>query len=131
MLQKTHNRIIFGALIGAFGGSSFVISVYPILIGLLFAELSGNALLFTFIYTVPAAILWAIGGAVTGWLGKMREGAIVMGLCGLIIGIIISTQLIGETGNGSAIIAGGAVIGLLYGIPAGLLMAGAFRRAAE
>ncbi|MCB0197029.1 MAG: hypothetical protein KDJ65_34090 [Anaerolineae bacterium] len=131
MLQKTHNRIIFGALIGAFGGSSFVISVYPILIGLLFSELTGNALLFTFIYTVPAAILWAIGGAITGWLGKMREGAIVMGLCGLIIGIIISAKLLGEASNSFALIAGGAAVGLLYGIPAGLLMAGAFRRTAE
>ncbi|MCB0163900.1 MAG: hypothetical protein KDI79_06735 [Anaerolineae bacterium] len=127
MLQKTHNRVIFGGLIGAFGGSSFVLSVYPIAIGLLFEQLSGNALLLTLVYVIPVAVLWGIGGAVSGWLGKMREGAAIMALCGLISGILISANLLGESGGSTILLAGG-LIGLIYGIPAGLLISGALRR---
>lgn len=128
MLQKTHNRVIFGGFIGAFGGSSFVLSVYPIAIGLLFDQLSGNALLLTLVYVIPVAALWGIGGAVSGWFGKMREGAIAMGLCGLISGILMSTSLLHESGVTSTILLAGAVVGLIYGIPAGLLISGALRR---
>lgn len=131
MLQKTHNRIIFGGLIGAFGGSSFVLSVYPIAIGLLFDQLSGNALLLTFVYSIPVTILWAVGGGLSGWLGKMRDGAIVMGICGIISGIMISASLLNETGIDTTVVLAGALVGLVYGIPAGLLIAGAFRRPEE
>ena len=131
MLQKTHNRIIFGAIIGAFGGSSFVLSIYPVAIGRLFEQLSGNALLLTFIYSIPLAILWAVGGGLTGWLGKMRDGAIVMGICGIISGVVISANLLSEAGGSTNIVLTGAIIGLIYGLPAGLLIAAAFRRREE
>lgn len=127
MLQKTQNRVIFGGLIGAFGGSSFVLSIYPIAIGLLFDQLSGNALLFTLSYVIPVTVLWAIAGAICGWLGKMRDGAIVLGLCGATSGIPMSTAFLGESSS-SAILLGGALIGLIYGVPAGLLISGALRR---
>lgn len=128
MLQKTQNRVIFGSLIGAFGGSSFVLSVYPIAIGLLFDQLSGNSLLMTLAYVIPVTALWGIGGGVSGWLGKMREGAIIMGLCGLIAGILISTNLLNQSGITNTIILAGAIVGLIYGLPAGLLISGALRR---
>lgn len=131
MLTKSHNRIIFGAFIGAFGGSSFVMSVFPIAVGLLFEQITGVALLFTLYYTIPLAAFWAAAGALTGWLSKMREGAVIMGLCGAISGSLVGATLMSEPNIGLEVILSGAVVGLAYGIPAGLLMGGAFRRPTE
>ncbi|HMQ56117.1 MAG TPA: hypothetical protein PKD98_28810 [Anaerolineae bacterium] len=131
MLSKTHNRIIFGAFIGAFGGSSFILSIFPIAMGLLFDQLSGNALIETLYYTLHIALLWGIGGAITGWLGKMRDGAAIMGLCGIIAGVIVSLALLAQPDTGTILVLAGALVGLAYGIPAGLLVGGALRRPVE
>lgn len=131
MLSKTHNRIIFGALIGALGGTSFMLSVYPVAIGLLFDQLSGNSLLQTVYYTLYIALLWSLGGAISGWLGTMRNGAAIMGLCGLVAGLGVSVMLLGEPDTGALLVLAGALIGLAYGVPAGLLVGGALRRPVE
>lgn len=124
MLQKRSIwRAIFSALVSGMGGVSLTATIFPYLMARYLGLISLEALIGMRALVLPMALLWAAGGAVVGWLGGGRTGAIVIGLCGAVTGLTLG--LIAAEGDALAVVVGVA-IGLLYGLPGGFIMGRVF-----
>ncbi|MFQ5612381.1 MAG: hypothetical protein ACE5H9_09635 [Anaerolineae bacterium] len=122
----THNRkwrIPLGAFVGAIGGISLTTSIFPFAVTKIFTYITFEALLGVLSFTVPMALLWAIGGGLVGYRGGARAGGLIFGLCGLLAGLILALF---AAGGDLPLVAVGGVTGVLYGIPGGLIMGRVF-----
>jgi hypothetical protein len=129
MMQKRSIwRALFSALVGGMGGVSLTATLFPYLMAQFLGQISLEALVNIRNMTLLMALLWAVGSGIVGWLGGMRTGAIVLGLCGVVTGLTLG--LIAAQGNPLGI-AAGVGIGLLYGVPGGLIMGRVFPKPAS
>ena len=62
MMQRSPRRILVGLGIGAFAGISLMTGVLPFVITRLFGINSFEILILIGRFTLPVALLWAIGG---------------------------------------------------------------------
>jgi hypothetical protein len=127
MEKRTIWRVLFGALIAAFGGVSLTRTVYLFVLGRYYDEIPLDVLLSIFGFTAYIALLWALGGGLVGWWGGARSGGIILGLCGLLAGFLLSAFVVK---GGWVFILLGTVVGLAYGAPGGLIMGWLFPNAA-
>jgi len=125
MMQKSIWRVLLGTLVSAMGGLGMTNSIFPLLLVRLMEEIPLDILINIRDAGPQMALLWAIGGAVVGWLGGGRTGALVIGFCGGMTGYWLGA--VAAKGDPQFII-WGTVIGLLYGIPGGLVMGRVFPR---
>lgn len=124
MLQKRSIwRTLFSALVGGMGGISLTATIFPYVMARFLGHLSLEALVNMRSMALLMALLWAMGGGIVGWVGGGRTGAIVLGLCGAVTGLTLG--LLAAPDNPLGLIAG-VVIGLLYGIPGGIIMGRVF-----
>ena len=129
MLQKRSIwRAIFSALVSGMGGVSLTATILPYLIAQYLGLISLEALVGMRSLVLPMALLWAAGGAVVGWIGGGRTGSIVIGLCGAVTGLTLG--FVAAEGD-SLVIVIGIAIGLLYGIPGGIIMGRVFPKPAN
>jgi hypothetical protein len=120
MLQKRSIwRAIFSALVGGMGGVSLTNTIFPFIAARVLGSITLEALLGVRDSILLVALVWAGGGAIVGWLGGARTGAVVMGLCGLLTGLWLGA--FAAKGDLPMILLA-IFIGLLYSIPGGLLM---------
>ena len=71
----------------------------------------------------PITLMWAIGGMLVSRHGGGWLGAVLMGLCGAVSGTALALVV---GGNEASFSLAGALVGLLYGAPAGILLGLAF-----
>lgn len=129
MLQKRSIwRVLFSALVGGMGGVSLTATIFPYLIAQFLGRISLEALVNMRSMALLMALLWAVGGGIVGWIGGVRTGIVVLGLCGLVTGLTLS--LIAAPDN-PLVIAVGLAIGLLYGVPGGIIMGRVFPKPAS
>jgi hypothetical protein len=105
------------------GGLAMANSIFPLLLVRLLEEIPLQILINVRDLGLPLALLWAMGGALVGWLGGMRAGALIIGLCGLASGYWLSA--VAAQGD-AVLVVWGILIGLLYGFPGGLIMGRVF-----
>jgi hypothetical protein len=125
MMQRSIWRVLLGALVTAMGGLGMTNSIFPLLLVRLMEEIPLDILINIRDTGPQMALLWAMGGAMVGWLGGTRSGALIMGLCGGLTGYWLGA--VAAKGDPQLIV-WGTVIGLLYGIPGGLVMGRVFPR---
>ena len=122
MLKKGYLRLAIGVVLGLMGGVSLTLTVFPFIMGQFL-----NAPTFDFTrligYVGPIALLWACAGGVVGWYGGVRAGLGVLGICGAVSGFVLGAFAIGGEAQ---LMWAGIVAGLIYGVPAGLLIGSAF-----
>ena len=121
--QRTIWRVLLAAVVSAMGGLAMANSIFPLLLVRLMEEIPLQVLINVRDLGLTLALMWAIGGAMVGWLGGMRAGAIIIGFCGITSGYWLSA--IAAQGD-TVLIVWGTSIGLLYGIPGGLIMGRVF-----
>jgi hypothetical protein len=68
----------------------------------------------------PITLMWAIGGILVNWHGGGWLGGILLGLCGLLSGAALALG-VGD-GSETSFTLTGALVGLLYGAPLGILL---------
>jgi hypothetical protein len=102
-------------------------TIFPVLLGRLLETIPLTVLMNTRDAGLPIALLWAVGGGVVGWLGGPRTGAAIIGLCGLITGYWLSAV---AAGGDLSLITWSSLVGLLYGVPGGLIMGRVFPKPA-
>ena len=119
------NRIFFGALIGILGGISFGVTIFPIVVERLLPGTPDAFFLLSANRAIPAALLWAPGGGLVGYLGGGRRGAAIMGLSGLVVGLIYGV-LVAPAGFDPRFLALTVVVAALYSAGAGFLVGAAF-----
>lgn len=123
MERRTIWRVLLGTLVSAMGGLAMANSIFPLLLVRLMEEIPLQVLINVRDLGLTLALMWAIGGALVSWLGGMRAGAWVIGFCGFAGGYWLSA--IAAQGD-AVLIAWGVSIGLLYGVPGGLIMGRVF-----
>lgn len=122
LAKKSWFRPLIGLPLGLAAGFSFVMMVFPYGIVRLYGtlpfdlrELMGMA--------GPITLMWAIGGMLVSRHGGGWLGAVLMGLCGAVSGTALALAV---GGSEAAFSMAGALVGLLYGAPAGILLGLAF-----
>jgi hypothetical protein len=125
MMQRSIWRVLLGALVCAMGGLGMTNSIFPLLMVRLMEEIPLEMLINIRDAGPQMALLWAIGGAMVGWLGGTQSGALIIGFCGGMTGYWLAA--VAAKGDPQLII-WGTLIGLLYGIPGGLVMGRVFPR---
>lgn len=114
-------RVLLGMFAGASGGVGMAMTIFPFVIGKVFTDVSLDMFLGPNSYLMPIVLLWATGGGVVGWWGGVREGGVIMGLCGVIAGVTLSLASTAPTWNVPLIVLG-ALAGLAYGAIGGVIM---------
>lgn len=127
MLKQGFPRLAIGLILGLMGGLSLTLTVFPFVTGQFlnmpsfdFTRLIG--------YAGPIALLWAAAGGVAGWYGGLRTSVILLGGCGAIAGFVLGTF---AAGGDAQLMWGGTLVGLIYGLPAGLIIGIAFPSSAK
>lgn len=127
MMQRSIWRALLAALVCAVGGFGLTNTIFPQLILRFLEEIPLEVLIGVRAATLPIGLLWAVGGAIVGWLGGVRTGGLIMGACGLIGGLILSMIVSPDL----TLAMWGMVTGLAYGLPGGLIMGRVFPRPAN
>lgn len=120
MMKKLHLRLLFGTLLGAMGGASMTVTVFPYATSW-FSEVGYN-IMGVLNLMIPVIILWIIGGAITAWFANTYLGGVALGCSGVVSGFILATFGAEQT----ELIFIGSAAGLLYGCVGGLMVGAAF-----
>lgn len=123
MLAKKGLLRLLGLPMGVAAGFSFVMMVFPYGMVRLYGDLPFELTQLMGL-AGPITLMWTVGGAVVSWYGGGWRGATLLGLCGAISGTALATGVGG--GSDVAFTLSGALVGLLYGTPAGILLGLAF-----
>jgi hypothetical protein len=118
-------RVTFGGLIGLLAGISFGVTILPIVVERFLPGIPVEFYQLSATRFVPSALLWMPGGAMVGYLGGGRRGALVLGGWGVIVGLVYGV-IVSPGGFYGPLLPVSALVGALYGAGAGLLVGAAF-----
>lgn len=127
MMQRTIWRALLGALVCGMGGLGMANTIFPLLLARLMETIPLEVLINVRDSGLQMTLFWAVGGAVVGWVGGPRTGAGIIGLCGLTTGYWLSAV---AAGGDLSLIIWSVLVGLLYGVPGGLIMGRVFPKPA-
>ncbi len=127
MLKQGVLRLVIGLVLGLMGGLSLTLTVFPFVTGQ-FLDMPTFDFTRLFGYAGPIALLWAGAGSIVGWYGGLRTGLLVLGVCGAVTGFVLGTFALG---GDAQLMWGGTLVGLAYGLPAGLIVGLAFANSVE
>lgn len=123
LAKKNLFRLLLGLPLGLAAGFSLTMMVFPYGIVRLYGTLPFDLTQLMGL-AGPITLMWAIGAALVSWHGGGWLGAVLLGLCGAISGTALA---MGVGGGGDVpFTLSGALVGLLYGAPAGILLGLAF-----
>lgn len=125
MMQRSIWRALLGALVSSVGGLSMTNGIFPLLLVKVLEEIPLQTLINVRDSGLFIALMWAVCGAIVGWLGGTRTGGLILGLCGLVSGYTVGSLAQADTPQ---LITWGMFVGLLYGLPGGLIMGRVFPR---
>ena len=122
-MKKGPFRTAAGFCLGAFAGVSLTLTVLPFVLSLLLGANTMDVVFRVNDFALPMALVWAVVGAALGRVGGMRNGALLLGVCGALSGIILAA--FGVEGNLATI--GVSALGCLaYGAVGGLILGRVF-----
>lgn len=127
MIQQSPFRAVFGFFIGMITGVSLTVGVLPTVLSILFGINSFETMIVIRGLILPIVIFWAVGGAWLGWQGGVQTGGLILGLCGAISGLVLSTFAF----SGALVILASAMTGLIYGGIGGLILGRIFPKTTE
>ncbi len=122
MFKRSIIRLLVGIALGVAGGISLAITIFPYVTSKLLNTPTfdlGGVLGFL----APIIVIWACGGAIVGWFGGAKVGSLALGGSGALAGFMLGAFAIGGDPQFIWI---GTLIGLIYGIPAGVMAGIAF-----
>lgn len=118
------NRILFGGIIAWLAGFSFTVAILPFLLELL-AQVVPIVLNPMRQYLTPLTMAWIPVGMLAANAGTARQGAIILGIGGALLGGVAGTLAAGSLAQWW-LVAVSALAAGVYGAGAGLLMGGGF-----
>lgn len=122
LAKRSWFRPLIGLPLGLAAGFSFTMIIFPYGIVRLYGSLPFD-LRELMSMAGPITLMWAIGGALVSRHGGGWLGAVLLGLCGAASGTALA---LGVGVNEASFSMTGALVGLLYGAPAGILLGLAF-----